>query len=107
MASDWGRIDDDGTVYVRTADGEREIGSWQAGDAEAGLAFYERRYEDLATEVGLLEARLESGAGDPASTRTHAQALREQLPTVAAIGDLGALEKRLDALLSAVEQKAG
>ncbi len=40
MGSEWGRIDDDGTVYVRTADGERAIGSWQAGDSEAGLAFY-------------------------------------------------------------------
>jgi hypothetical protein len=26
-SSDWGRIDEDGTVFVRTADGERAIGS--------------------------------------------------------------------------------
>src|SRR3954470_13394422 len=101
MASDWGRIDDDGTVYVRTVDGERAIGSWQAGDREAGLAFYERRYDDLATEVQLLEQRLQSGAGDPASPRTHANALKEQLPTAAAIGDLAALGARLDAVLAA------
>jgi Domain of Unknown Function (DUF349) len=107
MGSEWGRIDEAGTVYVKTADGEREIGSWQAGDAEAGLAFYTRRYDDLATEVTLLEKRLESGAGDPGSTRTHAVALQEQLATVAAIGDLGALATRLSALLSAVEEKAG
>jgi len=107
MSSEWGRIDVDGTVHVKTADGEREIGSWQAGDAEAGLAFYERRYDDLETEVTLLEKRLESGASDPTSTRTHALALREQLSTVAAIGDLAALRTRLDALLSAVEEKAG
>ena len=107
MGSEWGRIDDDGTVFVKTADGEREIGSWQAGDAAAGLAFYERRFDDIATEVDLLEKRLESGAGDPASTRTHAQAIKEQLPTVAAIGDLTALDTRLDALLAAVEAKAG
>ena len=75
MSSEWGRIDEDGTVYVRTADGERAIGSWQAGDAEAGLAFYTRRYEDLATEVQLLEKRLESGAGDPAE-HPHARARR-------------------------------
>src|SRR5690348_8257266 len=103
MGSDWGRIDDDGTVYVRTVDGERAIGSWQAGDREAGLAFYERRYDDLATEVQLLEQRLKSGAGDPASTRTHALALKEQLPTAAAVGDLAALDTRLDALLAAAE----
>jgi hypothetical protein len=107
MGSEWGRIDANGTVFVKTADGEREIGSWQAGDVEAGLAFYERRYEDLATEVTLLEQRLESGAGDPASTRTHVLALKEQLPTAAAIGDLTALDARLDKLLVAVEEKAG
>jgi hypothetical protein len=107
MGSEWGRIDADGTVYVKTADGERVIGSWQAGDAQAGLAFYERRYDDLATEVTLLEKRLESGAGDPGSTRTHALALRAQLETAAAIGDLAALSSRLEALLTAVEEKAG
>ncbi|MEO8889120.1 MAG: DUF349 domain-containing protein [Jatrophihabitantaceae bacterium] len=106
MSSEWGRIDADGNVFVKTADGEREIGSWQAGDAEAGLAFYQRRYEDLATEVTLLDKRLESGAGDPASTRTYAVALKEQLPTAAAIGDLAALDTRLDALLASAETKA-
>lgn len=107
MGSEWGRIAEDGTVFVRTADGEREIGSWQAGDAEAGLQFYIRRYEDLETEVGLLEKRLESGTGDPASTRTQATALKQQLPTAAAIGDLGALDSRLDALLAAADERAG
>jgi FtsZ-binding cell division protein ZapB len=106
MSSDWGRIDAGGTVYVRTADGEREIGSWQAGDADAGLAFYQRRFEDLETEVDLLEKRLASGAGDPNSTRTKAGALREQLPTAAAIGDLDGLVRRLDTLLEAVAAKA-
>jgi hypothetical protein len=103
---EWGRIDEDGTVYVRTTDGERAIGSWQAGDAEAGLAFYVRRYEDLATEVTLLEKRLASGAGDPGHTRTQAVALKEQLTSAAAIGDLAGLDTRLDALLAAVEAKA-
>ena len=107
MGSEWGRIDADGTVYVKAGDGERVIGSWQAGDVEAGLAFYTLRYDDLATEVTLLEARLESGAGDPATIRTNAAALREQLPTAAAIGDLAALEARVDKLLGAVEEKAG
>ena len=50
MSSRWGRIDADGTVYVRTGDGERAVGSWQAGDAAAGLAYFERRYADLATQ---------------------------------------------------------
>jgi len=106
MSSEWGRIDADGTVFVKTADGERAIGSWQAGDAEAGLAFYVRRYEDIETEVTLLKQRLESGAGDPASTKTHAKELKDQLPTVAAIGDLVGLDARLDALQVEASAKA-
>lgn len=107
MGSEWGRIDDDGTVYVRTPDGERKIGSWQAGDKDAGFAFYALRFDDLAAEVSVLEKRLASGVGDPASTRTQAGALKEQLLTAAVIGDLGALDTRLDAVLAAAEAKAG
>ena len=47
----WGRVDADGTVYVRTADGERVIGSWQAGSPEEAIAFFARKYESLETEV--------------------------------------------------------
>ncbi|MGH3779712.1 MAG: DUF349 domain-containing protein, partial [Pseudonocardiaceae bacterium] len=34
----WGRIAADGTVYTHTADGERAVGSWQAGTTAEGLA---------------------------------------------------------------------
>lgn len=107
MSSEWGRIDTDGTVYVRTAEGERSVGSWQAGDAEAGLAYYVRRYDDLATEVTLLEQRLDSGAADPAATRTHAVELIEQLPTASVVGDIDALDKRLTTLIGAADERIG
>src|ERR1700760_2745026 len=45
----FGRVDDDGTVWLITSDGERTIGSWQAGDNEAAFAHFGRRFEDLAT----------------------------------------------------------
>jgi hypothetical protein len=106
MSSEWGRIDDDGTAYVRTADGERVIGSWQAGDAEAGLAYYIRHYEDFATEVTLLEARLASGATDAAAARGQAEGLKSQLPNISAIGDLASLDTRLDAILSTAAEKS-
>ena len=59
--SDWttfGRVDADGTVYVKTAEGERVVGSWQAGSPEEGLAHFARRFADLVTEVDLTEARM-------------------------------------------------
>jgi hypothetical protein len=97
--SEWGRVSDDGTVYVRTADGERAVGSWHAGSPEDGLAHFVRRFEQLATEVTLLEARLRSGSGDPRQVATSAERLKESLPTAAAVGDLDSLAKRVDALL--------
>src|SRR5437879_13702860 len=63
--SRWGRVDDEGNVYVRTPDGERAVGVWQAGSPEEGLLHYARRFDDLRTEVELLATRLSSGAGDP------------------------------------------
>ncbi|HEX8767115.1 MAG TPA: DUF349 domain-containing protein [Jatrophihabitans sp.] len=107
MSSEWGRIDEAGTVFVRTADGEREVGSWQAGDAEAGLAYYVRRYEDLQTEINLLAKRLESGAGDPKATKSQAMTLHASLPTVQAVGDLAALDAQLVTLITTADAKMG
>ncbi len=98
--SEWGRVTDDGTVYVRTAEGEREVGSWHAGTPEEGLAHFVRRFEQLATEVTLLEQRLRSGAGDPRQIAASANRLREALPTSAAVGNTAALQTRVEALLA-------
>ena len=97
--SEWGRIDDEGTVYVRTADGERAVGSWQAGTPEEGLAHFGRRFEVLSTEVTLLEQRLRTGVGDPQQVASAATRLTSTLPTAPAVGDLAALERRVDVLL--------
>src|SRR4051812_1898131 len=92
----YGRVAPDGTVYVITADGEREVGSWQAGRPEEGLAYYARRFEDLSAEVTLLERR---ASMDPTRAAATAARLRENLATAAVVGDIGALERRLDAIL--------
>ncbi|MBN9611342.1 MAG: DUF349 domain-containing protein [Actinobacteria bacterium] len=96
----WGRIDEAGVVYVRTAAGERAVGEWQAGDAAAGLAHFGRRFDDFSTEIALLEARLASGAGDAKATRTQAAALKDSIPTLAAVGDLDGAATRLDAVIA-------
>src|SRR4029077_21206544 len=74
----WGRIDDEGVVYVTTAAGVRATVNWKAGDNEACLQHFGRKFDDFSTEIALLEARLASGTGDPKATKTQAIALREQ-----------------------------
>lgn len=97
--SKWGRVDEDGTVYVKTAEGERAIGSWQAGTPEEGLAHYGQRYDDLSTEIELLEARLTAHSGDAAQIKKTAGELRGSLPTASVIGDIDALDKRLEKVI--------
>src|SRR5699024_5023629 len=93
--SECGRVDESGTVYVRTADGERRVGAWQAGSPEDGLAHFGLRFDDLAAEVGLLEARLTSHPRDARKTRASAETLAGQIPEAAAVGDLDSLSRRL------------
>src|SRR5690606_30088594 len=51
----FGRVEPDGTVYVRTKDGERSVGQVpDVSEAEA-LAFFTRRFDALVVEVDLLE----------------------------------------------------
>ena len=102
----WGRVDEEGTVYVRTAEGERVVGSWQAGEPAAGLAHYGRRFDDLATEVTLLEARLKAHTGNPAEIRSKAQGLAETIPTAAAVGDLDGLAARARAMVETADSAA-
>lgn len=107
--SDWtsfGRVDEDGTVYVKTAEGERVVGSWQAGTPEEGLAHFARRFADIVTEVDLIEARLASGAADPAHTMTSLRRIRTSLQDAHVVGDLDGLASRLDKLAVVADEKA-
>ena len=95
----FGRVDDDGTVWIISSAGERVVGSWQAGDPEAAFAHFGRRFDDLSTEVTLMEERLASGTGDARKIKAHASALAETLPTASVLGDIDALARRLASLV--------
>ncbi|MFD1831442.1 DUF349 domain-containing protein [Streptomyces desertarenae] len=106
MSSDpWGRVDETGTVYVRTADGERVVGSWQAGSPDEALAYFERKYDGLVVEIDLLERRVKTtdlSAKDALAAVDH---LRQQVDEAHAVGDLAALGRRLDELTRVIEAR--
>ncbi|GAA2692565.1 MULTISPECIES: DUF349 domain-containing protein [Nonomuraea] len=101
----WGRVDDDGTVYVRTAEGERAVGSWQAGEPEEALAYFHRKFDELAGQVQLLEQRVKGTDLAPAQAEATIVKLREAVADAHAVGDLGALVQRLDALTELVAKR--
>jgi hypothetical protein len=99
----WGRVDETGTVFVRTADGERPVGQYPDGTPQEALAYFERKVTELAGQVTLLEQRVKRGtaASDIAKT---VETLRAGIAEANAVGDLASLEARLDALHGAVDE---
>ncbi|AZG44153.1 DUF349 domain-containing protein [Gordonia insulae] len=102
----FGRIDAEGIVWLKTADGEREIGSWQAGSIDDGLEHFARKFDDLATEVEILEERLAARSGDPRKSQAAARHLLDALPTAAVIGDVAAIEERLTLIVGSADEVA-
>ncbi len=100
MASEqqpWGRVGDDGTVYGRTADGERAVGQYPDGDPAEALAYYERKFTDLESEVSLLEQRVRRGMVAETVLETITD-LAQQIRTAPAVGDLESLALRVEKL---------
>ena len=93
----FGRVADDGTVYVRTSSGEKAVGSYPGKSADEALTYFVRKFEMLAAEVALLAARIKSGALVPSDAYTAVKKLREQVKELNAVGDL-------EALVASVEQ---
>ena len=94
----FGRVDDDGTVFVRTAAGERSVGQVPGVPAEEAMAFFTRRFEALNVEVSLLETRVASGAVSPDDAAGSVKTVRAAVTEAHAVGDLDGLLVRLDAL---------
>ena len=101
----WGRVDADGTVYVRTAEGERVIGSWQAGSPEEALEFFRRKFQALETEVTLLEQRIKATDVSPGQAQATVQRLLAAVSDANALGDLDGLRARLEGLTDAVDHR--
>ncbi len=102
--ADFGRVDPDGTVYVRTAEGERSVGQIPDMPEQEALAFYTRRFEALELEVSLLERRIASGALTPDEARGSINTVRSNVTGANAVGDLDSLLSRLDALAPVLAQ---
>lgn len=106
MAEDsWGRVAEDGTVYVRTKDGERAVGQWPDADPTEALAFYTRRYDALAFEVELLEQRVAAGTVSPDDARAAVKKVTAAIDDAQAVGDLDGLRTRLESLSPLVAQQ--
>ncbi len=104
-ASDFGRVTDDGSVYVRTSDGERLVGQVPDVSREEALAFFTRKFDELAFEVELLERRVQGGALSPEDAAASVKQVQGSLVDAKAVGDLASLSSRLVSLSGTIAQQ--
>lgn len=106
-AAGFGRVDDEGTVYVREGDTERAVGQFPGAGPQEALSLYVRRFLDLQAKVAVFEARLQATDLAVKEIDQTLARLTEELAEPAAVGDLAALRDRLEALRSvAAERRA-
>lgn len=103
LESPFGRVAEDGTVYVIEDGTERAVGQFPDGTAEEALAYFTRKFADLEGQVALLEQRVRNGAPANDVARSVA-ALQKQLDGANAVGDFAALRGRLQALGGSVSE---
>ena len=106
-AATFGRVDEDGTVHVVEAAGERVVGQFPGASAPEALALYVRRFLDLQAKVALFDARLSATDLSVKEIDQTLTRLTEELAEPAAVGDLDALRARLEGLRArAAERRA-
>ncbi|MEN9957630.1 MAG: hypothetical protein RIR46_1238 [Actinomycetota bacterium] len=98
----FGHADNDGNVFIIEAGVERKVGQMPGKTTEEALSFFMRKFDDLATQVRILEQRVTSGADIESVEKSHAK-ISAELVGANVVGDLAALQARVTALVPAFE----
>ena len=103
----FGRVGEDGTVYVITPTGDRAVGSYPGKSPEEALAYFVKKFEMAASEVALLAARIRSGAMVPSDAHEAVNKLRTQITELNGVGDLANLASSLEKIPSLISEHEG
>ena len=96
----FGRVDADGTVWVKDGDW-RSVGQVVDVSADEALAFYVTRFTDLVSQVTLLEQRSKGGAA-ARDLLAAIEKLVVALTDAHAVGDLNALRLRVGVVAESI-----
>ena len=103
--SEHGRVDESGTVFVRTSSGEREVGSYPGASPAEALSYFTRKYDELVAAADLLLQRVTHTDLAAREGSDGLAKLREQTAEAHVVGDLAALDARIAQIAAAVEAK--
>lgn len=104
-AMSFGRADADGTVYVRTPDGERKVGQYPGAGERDAIAYFARKYDEMASSAELLYQRVLQGNVSAKESADDLAALRQHIGEANVVGDLPALHAKVEDIATAVEAR--
>ncbi len=105
QAASWGRVSEDGTVFLKAPEGEVEVGQYAAGTPQEGLAFYARKYDDLVVEIDVIQTRIKDGKTSADATTQVVKKVRDALAGRSFVGDITSLEARCSEVDLLIEEK--
>lgn len=92
----FGRVDNENNVYVNDGN-ERKVGQYPGVSQDEALAYFVRKFEDLAAQVRILEQRVANKV-DSHGMKKMAAKLAEELKEPAVVGDIADLRRRVSNL---------
>lgn len=104
-ASEFGRVDENGTVFVKDGDTEREVGQFPDASQEEALSLYARRFLDLKDKLDLFAQRLKSENIRPREIDETVKSLAEETKEPQVVGDLAKLREEFATLQTQAQEK--
>ncbi|MDR0950658.1 MAG: DUF349 domain-containing protein [Candidatus Ancillula sp.] len=106
-ASKFGRIDQEGRVFVQLGTGEKNVGQYSTGEIDKTMDLYIRRFVDFEEKLDIFEQRLKS---DTVSLTAPAidiamNNFKSFLQMKNAVGDFSKIEKRVEELAKLGEER--
>ncbi|QCU79368.1 DUF349 domain-containing protein [Citricoccus sp. SGAir0253] len=96
-AARFATVSEDGHVTLVDGEEQHPVGQFPDGTAEEAIAYFARKYDEVVSQLMLLEQRVATGApaGEIQKTLGH---LRQTIAERGMIGDMPALRARVEAL---------
>ena len=101
----FGRVADDGTVYVTDGDTERPVGSYPDASNDDALQYFARKYDELLAQADLLHQRLTAAEVPAKEAGDSLTALQEHTAEPMVVGDLAALRERVAGIETMVAER--
>lgn len=102
-AARFARVEEDGHVFLLVNGEEFPVGQYPDASRDEALAYFVRKYDDVASQLALLEARVQAKAPttDMLKTLKH---LGEQVAERKMVGDVLALDAQIETLRTSIKE---